>query len=344
MSNIRHTWGQIKNRVGLALGMCGDHPNLLPLVNEATELLWAEGDWIHKMARYKFRVGCNCHGARIITWPTEVETIEALRICNSPISVKNLYYEFINNGLGDISRQPLSYGYNNGGGTAAYFGMLGDREEVCTFEDIIPGAKKLKVYNSLPADDGVEVLLLGYDDNNQWIRTIQDGVYSDGEILVLNAGAPPITQNFFSNITGVQFSVTPRNGVIYLVEFNTVDSVERTISAYQYSEDIPIYRRSVLTGVNFTGRCEAVTGLVRLRFVPIIYDTDYLQIGNLRALRAMLLSLQKQDNGDPAGEETYKNRAVKILDNELKQYQGVAPKKNVNFQNRRLWGTGINLR
>ena len=66
--------------------------------------------------------------------------------------------------------------------------------------------------------DGTQILLLGYDDNEQWIRTLVNGSYTDGEYLTLNAANPPTTANYFSSIKGVQFTVTPRNGVVNLVE------------------------------------------------------------------------------------------------------------------------------
>lgn len=341
-SNIRTSWGSVKDFVGLPLGYCGDNPNLLPLVNEGCRLLWNAIDSIHHTALYRFRVGDSCCGARFITWPYEIETIESMRVCNGLVPVKNTYYEFIHNGLGNIQYQGdwVNYGVGYGNGR---FRMLGDREEVPTYEDIRGTAKKLKAVNSLPADDGTQVLLLGYDDNNQWIRTLQSGIYKDGELLTLNASSPPTSTNYFSSIKGVQFSVTPRNGAIYLIEVNTIDSSERTISEYQYNEQNPVYRRSILSGTQFS-KCISVDALVRLRFVDVIYDTDYLQIGNLGAIKTILLALQKRENGDLQNFQLYKQAALDILDDELRSYQGVSPKKNISFQRRELWGIGNNVR
>jgi hypothetical protein len=347
MSNQRHVWSEVKNSVGLPLGYCGSSPQLLPLVNEASNLLFNEGDWIHKTARYKFLVGTSCCGSRFITWPHEVETIEFLNICDSPIPIRNTYAEFIGNGVGNIGELGGTLPGYGGPGYFNFYGgrfrMLGDREEVCTFEDINGPNKKLMVYNSLPADNGVQVILLGYDQNNQWIRTLQDGVYTDGEYLTCNTASPPTTTNFFSSVKGVQFSTTPRNGVINLVGLDTMNAQQRTIASYQYNERIPIYRRSILSGAQFS-KCLCVVGLVRLRFVPIMFDTDYLQIGNLAALKSMLIALTKRDNGDAQNYLAFKKMATDALDNELSQYQGKAPKKIMNWQSRGLWGSAANLR
>lgn len=342
--NIRMTYGGIKAQVGLPLGYCGDEPQLLDLVNEASLILWNAGDWIHKTARYKFRVGTSCCGNRFITWPSEIETVEMLNVCDQPIPVRNIYAEFIANGVGNMEYlNRTGNGSGNGFFGGGRFTMLGDREEVPTFEDIRGTDKKVKVYNSLPADNGTQVIILGYDQNEQWIRTLQSGTYVDGEYVTLNAASPPITTNFFTVIKGVQFSTTPRNGIVYLTEFNTTDSVERTIASYQYNEEFPVYRRSILTGARFT-TCTTVIGVVRLRFVPIIFDTDYLQIGNLSALKDMLLSLQKRDNGSVQDAMSYQQMATQKMDNELKQHQGIAPKKIISFQSRNLWSSGVNLR
>lgn len=347
MNNIRHSWSEIKSFVGLPLGYCATNPNLLPLVNEASKLLWNAGDWIHKTARYKFRVGTSCCGNRFITWPAEVETIEFLNICDSPVPIRNTYAEFISNGIGNIGEFDRALPGYGGPGYYNFYGgryrMLGDREEVCTFEDVVGPNKKLKAYNSLPADNGESILLLGYDQNFQWIRTLQNGAYADGEVVTFNAATPPTTINFFTSVSGVQFSVTPRNGIIDLVELDTATTLERTIASYQYNERLPVYRRSILSGTAFS-RCLCVTGLVRLRFMPIMTDTDYLQIGNLSALKDMMIALQKRDNGDAQNYAAFKQMAISALDDELRQYQGVAPKKVISFQAKGLWSNGVNVR
>lgn len=355
----RQTYGSVKDTIGIPIGMCGTDPQLLPLVNEACQLLWNAGDYIHKFARYRLRLTQNCQCYTVITWPTEVETIEAMEMCGSPIGVRTVYFEF----AGNVGPRALGAGYGPGygyGGNGDWGGvgverLLGDRQEVCTMEDVQSGGgKKIKAYNSLPADDGAQIILLGYDDSLNWIRTLQNGVYADGEALTLNAATPPETTNFFSSITGVQFSTTPRNGDVTITQVNTLSgNTERWLSTYAYNEEIPIYRRSVLSGgFNYVNNGEngqptcypSVTALCRLRYIPIRFDSDYMQIGNISALKEMLLSLQKRSNGKFQDAEAYKMRATKALDDELRQYQGVGPKKIVNWTNRFLWGAAPNLR
>lgn len=347
--SYRKTYGQVKNLIGQPIGMCGTDPGLLPRVNEASSLLWNEGDFVGKFSRYRFRIGM-VNGCPQITWPTEIETIEAIESCGGSIRIRNVYFEFIENTHTYSGRA----GYGYGGNGFGRYGFLGDRDEVCTMQDITcGGGKHVKAYSSLPADNGAQIIIFGYDDNLNWIRTQQNGTYVDGEYLTLNATTAPTTVNFFSGISGIQFSVTPRNGDVTITQVDTLNgNVETTLSTYGYNEAVPIYRRSILTGYgqavpdpDETTPCyPALTALCRMRFVPIIFDTDYLQIGNISALTEMLISLQKRDNGKIQDAEMFRQRAIRALDQELRQFQGVAPKKVVSFQNRSLWGCAPNLR
>lgn len=334
----------IKNQVGIPIGMSGDHPDLLPLVNSAIQELWNEVDFIGKFQIYKIRVSGDCDGNRYITWPRQVETIEALQSCNTPIGVRNMAFEFIENAPGDLATANKFYGpraYSFGAGGPGR--LLGDRSEVCTSEDINSKGKKVKAYNALPMDDGFQIIILGYDNDGQWIRTLQGGVYVDGEYLTLSSNNPPITTNYFSTITGIQFSATPRSGNIYITEYDPINpSEERWLSTYEYDEEIPVYRRSILTGLP-RNNCPCVTALVRIRFYPIAKDRDYVQIGNIEAIKNQLVAMQRRDNGKRTEYKLAHQDAVDNLNMELRQYQGVAPKKVISFAKRYTWGSSNNV-
>jgi len=341
--SARKTWGMIKNQVGKAIGMGGDHPDLLPLANSAIQELWNEVDFIGKFQIYKIRVSGDCHGNRYITWPRQIETIEAIQSCNTPIGVRNMAFEFIENAPGNLETANRFYGpraYSFGSGGAGR--LMGDRAEVCTSEDINSKGKKVRAYNALPIDNGFQIIIMGYDNNGQWIRSLQNGAYVDGEYLTLNASNSPITSNYYSTITGIQFSSTPRSGDIYITEYDpSLPAEERWLSTYEYDEEIPVYRRSILTGMP-TNNCPCVTALVRMRFYPIAKDRDYVQIGNIEALKNQLIAMQRRDNGKRTEYKLAHQDAVDNLNMELRQYQGVAPKKVISFQKRYLWGSSAN--
>lgn len=332
--SYRKTWGQVKEYIGRPIGLGSGSRDLLPMYNRAAEALWNAGDWVGKFQIYKFKVSGDCHGNQYITFPFQVETVEAMQICNQMLGIRNQAFEFIENATGDLTQKTKGW---------LTTGLVGDRSEVCTFLDINRGSKKVKAYNSLPTDNGKQIIIMGYDDNNNWIRTLVGGSYVDGEYLTLNAGTPPTTTNFFSQITGVQFSSTPRDGYVYITEVDTLNgNTERTIATYDYDIEIPVFRRVVITGLG-TDSCDCVTALCRMRFVPVRSDRDYLQIGNTEAIESYLIYLQKRDNGLFQEAEGFRAEAIRALNDELNQYKGIAPKKMASFANRHLWGASNNV-
>lgn len=330
--SYRKTWGELKEAAGSPVGLCGTNANLLPYANEAVESLWSEGDWIGKHQRYKIRVTSNCRGNRCITWPTQIEAIEAVSICNQPIGVRNQFFEFMSNAVGQLECSGLS--------------LLGDRSETCVNHDISTEAKRLKIYTQR-IESNQTVRLLGYDENGLWIRTQVSGVWEDGEILDLSA-SPATTTHYFSvgSPTGVQFSSDSRNGEVYFYSLDD-DAQEIQLATYQYNELIPIFRRSILSGLRYTGEenqaCQCVTILARMRFQAFKNDYDYVQIGNISALKSMIQYLWKRDNSKPDEAAYYRAEAVRLMNNELKQYNGYGAIKRINFPAGTVVGAGRNM-
>jgi len=341
----RVTWGSIKDIVGQPVGLDSCNKNLLPMVNEGISILWNAGDWVGKNQVYKIRVTADCHHNKCITWPRQVETIEAINLCNRPIGVRTQYFEFQNNAVGEIGRgNPGGYpGYRHRNSVP----LLGDRSEVVVNQEIIPGGKRLRVYTERIETTG-RILLLGYDDNGNWIRTQPiGGQWTDGEYLTLS-NSPATTLNNFSQITGVQFDTTPRNGNTYLYSVDQ-NNVEMQLASYDYAVDVPVFRRSILGNVpsyqtddgEWTGAF--VSALVKTRFMPVIFDTDYPQIGNVAALKLILQYIYKRDNDKIQDAEMYRQDAIQILNDELKQYNGQGSTKTIQFLPRHLWGANSNL-
>lgn len=339
----RRTWSQIKGLIGNPVGLCGSNANLLPYANEGVETLWAAGDWIGKHQRYKLRVSSDCDHNQYIVWPRFIEAIDGMTICNKPIGIRNAYFEFIENAVGQLD-------CGNNGVT-----LVGDRQEVVTSEEVNPSEKKIKVISQRAEDDDLEVLILGYDDNGNWVRTQVDGEWVDGEYLSVNTTGATTT-NFFSSVTGIQFSIAERNGNAYLYEVNTADgNAERWLSTYLYDEQIPVLRKSIVSGVSGTSAdcdedadcnqntcCNCIIVLARMRFIPFSKDTDYPQISNIGALKSMLQYIYKRDN-DKDNAINYFNEAVRLMNNELKQYNGTGAIRQIRFASRDIIGTARNI-
>ena len=71
--------------------------------------------------------------------------------------------------------------------------------------------------------------------------------------------------------------------------------------------------------------------LARKRFVPIVDDNSEMLIGNLPALRNMLISLFKEETGELELAEAYLQRAIVSMRSENKRYFGAAePQINIS--------------
>ncbi|MDR1190689.1 MAG: hypothetical protein LBK60_03360 [Verrucomicrobiales bacterium] len=315
--NYRHTWGQLKGTVGVPIGLDAGHANLLPRVNEACEVLWNAGDWVGKFQRYKLKINGTPGRACFITWPRFVETIEAARLCDAPLGVRNAQFEFVEHATGDLDR--------------AFSVLLGDRQEVCSFDDMDEDGRlhRIQVETHLSADNDGRVLLLGLDPNGHRVRTVQNGVMADGEVVVFNAAAAPLTVSNFAKLTGVQFLTNPRAGRVTLYQVNE-NGGEKPLAVYDPDEEVPVYRRSVLSGAR-GGGAQTLLVLARMRFQPVKRDTDYVQISSVTAIKNMLVALQKRDNGKLQEAAAYQQLAINALDDELKQYRGAGPGRVMRF-------------
>lgn len=350
MSIQRKTYEQVQDTVGQAVGLCATSPQLMPLVNEAQEILWNSGDWPMKNVRYKVRVVADCRGVKFLVWPPEVETVEMVSICGVPITVQGIYSEFMDNGVGQLG------GGNNGGlSWGGFFGsggcsILGDRQEVCMQEDLRENST-LKVYTQRVESSG-EIIIMGYDASNIWIRTETtpgSGIWRDGVYLDISnlTGAGVSTSQVFSSVTGVQFTVNPRAGNVYLYAVNSILE-ERQLGSYTYSTKIPVFRKSILTGLpnrrdDGDDRCTCVIIVAKLRFSPIQNPTDYLQITNEAALKCMLRAIFKRDNGKMGEYQELKAEAISLMNDTLKQYNGYGARKTFNFGPKSLLGTHRNM-
>lgn len=326
---MRLTYADIKNEVGLPVSLCGTHPDLLPYVNEACQILWNEGDWPGKYIKYRVRVSNLCDKTRAIVWPRQLETIEAMNQDCQPIGIRDMWFEFIENSTGSLE----NYMRRN---------ISADMQECCLFEEVPTGGnEKIKVYCDKAEIVGATILLLGYDDNNQWIRT-QDinGVWQDGEYVVLNNITPSVTVNVFSKVTGVQKPLT--NGYVRLYSFNTVTLIELPLAVYDYDETIPVYRKTRLTGA-IANNCQCVTVMGRRRFIPIAKDTDYVYPPHMPAIKTMIIALVKRDNAQWQEYTVAGTQAKYLLSKMNQQYRGNGAVRGIRFINSHAWGSSGNI-
>lgn len=330
----RLTYGDVKTIVAKAAGI-----NLTPssrvaqYLNEATQRLMNRGKWVGTYGRFRICVSEGC-----LTWPRQVETIEAYAVCNRPGTIRSEWFEFQESGPGLLDADHL------------ISNTLVDRGMACVFNDITRGVtnRKIKVYADVDESVHTSIIIQGYDENGQWIRTRPGGVgtpYIDGEqIAILSASAT--SDNFFTAITGVIKDET--KGFVRLYEYNT-DTAANTqaLAVYEPDETRPVYRRSFIPGLENlvgSGDCEnvSVTVSAKLKFIPVSGsdDNQWVMIGNLAALKLAVQGIVFEEKNMPSQAEIYLGKAVRELDVELQTFLGdgvVHTPRIVGFEQ---WGGG----
>lgn len=324
----RLTFGSIKSDVARAVGLCSTDPRVVDLVNEVQKRLVDMGKWLGTTARYRVCVNDAC-----LVWPRQIDTIEAFAICRTPGLVKNGWYEFLGHGPG-ILKESSSRG-----------NLLIDRDPTCTYDFMDGTDKKVRVFSDVTEAASAQILLQGYDQNGQWIRTLVNGSWIDGVYVdIETTGA--VSSVFVSNLTGVIKPAT--NGPVRLYEYAPATGVQRQIAFYENDETRPIYRASFVLGLEDMGACEdatceqkAVTVLAKLRALPVANDNDWLLLGNRAALKLMAMAIRKEENDNWAEAQAYEIKAVQLLEQELSSHIGDGPVVDIRVQTDDWMGAGM---
>lgn len=331
---MRITLGDAKNsRLPSQIGACPTDARFLQLLNEATERLLICGMWWGTVQKWRFCATDGC-----VALPSQFATLEAVAVCGRPISVRDQFYEFLENGFGirgsNVTNTTQGTTSPCCGGVSGVCGAAEAlyRGHYPTFADIQPTGKQLQLVCDKITDVGKTVLCLGYDDNNNWIRTTQNGVVADGEVVALQQGSGTISVNNFSVVTDLQ---PPQNldGQWWLYEYTVATAAQRLIGQFQYFDIRPYFGRyffpSIFPQTTTGGTCRQVLveALVKLEFIPVKNDTDYLIINSLPALKEMMMALSKAEDEPDAIRKVQivsagQTIAKQILDQQLDHYLG----------------------
>ena len=342
---IRRTVADAKDptqcRLAAVANVSPSDDRFLALLNLCTQNLVQTGEMFWGLhARYQFCVTDGC-----LVWPRQIATIEAAAVCDRPITIRNRWFEFLGTGVGlrgdGNCNSNSSCGSARGGGTD-----LLDRAAptTCAFAEIVGVNKKIKVYADVTEAADAEILLQGYDENNQWIRTLVGGAWVDGEYVSIST-TPVTSTKFFSALTGVQKPIT--NGTVRLYEYDTTLTTQRAIAIYEPDETRPSYRKQLLSDLGCGGCCGAeddttqVTVMAKLEFIPVRQDTDWLMIGNFAALTAEAQSVLKLENNLAQDSIVWHALAVKKLRDELSHYLGKGAVAPMRMMSRNLAGAAV---
>lgn len=320
----------IRPIAALVRGVCPTDSRIPGWVSEAQERLMCRGRWLGSFIRYRF-----CTRAACVTLPRQIETVEAWALCSTPGIIRNQWYEYA--GTGGLRDE------DSGCGTT-----LIDRGTAPTFDDISGAASKINVLASVTESASARILIQGWDQNANWIRTQDAGTWVDGEyVSITTSGAQ--TTNLFSNLTGVQKPVT--NGPITLWERPLALGTNlNQLAYYEADETLPIYRRYQVPGLPDTGACcgqdsecsdRAVTLMAKLQHIPVTLDTDWLILGNRTAFKLELMAIAKEEMNLFEEAMNHEARALAQLEYELSSYEGDGVVPVLRVDNSGIFGSGI---
>lgn len=327
LSDVRDPVGTVMNVCATISGVT--NPAIRSYANRAHRYLVNKGKFVGTVQRYRFCTTANC-----ITLPRQVETVEAWQLCNMPGTVRNQWYEYNGQGPGLLKE------------TSNWYNTLVDRGTAVAFDDIVGTTKKIQVVPALNEAVGARILLLGYDENGNWIRTQESGVWIDGEYV--SCEVTTLSTNFFSTLTGVIKPTT--NGPIRLYEYDTSTStITKQLAYYENDEQVPIYRRYMVPGLSETNGCgdssgcasNKVTMIVKLRHIDVTSDNDFFLLGNVEAIVLMVQAIQKKERNLFAEAKAYEADAVQALQDELSSYEGDGALPALKTEDRETWGAGV---
>lgn len=322
---MRLNYGNVKNTIARVLGKHPDSPEVLDYTNEAQARLLTRGDWRGTIVRYRVAV----QDAKL-TWPRWIEAIRKVNVCGKAQPIASRWYEFVGIGPGNVTDDSLP-------------GLsLIDMQEAPIFADISGANKRLHVISNRDEDDDTWICVQGYNENNEWIRTELNGEEVDGEyIQVGSAGA--YSTSVYANIAAVRKDSTV--GVVTLSEYEVVDGspVFAPLGRYENDETNPLYRRSRIPGLEFYKNDGEVQVQVqaKLRHIQIVRDKDWLIIGNLPALKDMVMSIVKAEKNLAEESEYYESRAIRELERELANHHLGETMPTHDVQNLHIWGNQV---
>ncbi|HET9396035.1 MAG TPA: hypothetical protein VFO36_08260 [Nitrospiraceae bacterium] len=264
--------------------------------------------------------------------PRQIETVEAFAVCGWPGRVRDQWYEFTGHGFGLL------------GADCGCGNTLIERDPGPTFDWVRGTTKKLRLYSDETEADDAWVLVQGYDENSNWIRTDQGGVLVDGEYMLPTIAGATST-SIFTAVTGIIKPITV--GTLRLFEYDPATAVQKALGVYEPDETRPHYRRYLVPGLGNVGSSgedcttTSVTVVAKLRHIPVRLDNDWLILGNVAALRFMVQAIDKERKNLIEEAAAYEATATRLLEEELSSYQGDGMVTAVRVAPASEWGGGI---
>ena len=303
------TLAEASEVIAIAVGLCDGDPRVTRYINRATERLLYTGKWKGTVVRYNIH---HCGG--ILTLPQELETCLKASRLEHQIKVRNQWFEFVGSGPG-----PADFDWGGG------FNLHDRGDGYFTMADIECGPVTLRIYCDVLEDAASTITIMGYDENQNPVRTEINGKWQDGETITLNPASPATFQTsafHWTSIAQIVKSTTNGNVRLYSVDAHGNQSL---LGVYGPNIKLPKFRRYYLPNWSRFGLepFDLLFTLCKRRYMPVSEPNDLLIIQNLAALEDACKAIKLGDAEDEDGKNGLLESAVALLNGELNEHEGV---------------------
>lgn len=324
-------------------------------INMAIQELMNEANFAGVVDRWKIRA----EDGKIVL-PGNLDMLLEFTVDGVPQSVMSPWAEFVN--YGPAMGEDILPRNSNVAMTRTWWGCQGgnvyDRGELpvytqipisdgsCGCADIPVGPWHLRVYATRNETEGIYATIQGVQDDmivrTEVVTTDGSGMeWINGERIPISNGSSFFESvETFDSVTAVTKPET--NGYVRLTAWNGTDEIE--LSNYAPSETTPSYHHYWSPRLEAL-RCDGDTCLrvvlarCRRRFVPVEEDTDILIIGNVLALKEMVIAQWKRESNALDEYAAHKQTAVDIMKKESVAYTGKVRMPALTFQRGAALGT-----
>lgn len=302
-------------------GVCNNSTQFADYVNRATRRLMKRGAWFGAECLLRLcTTGCDC------VFPRHVGTVLGLRLCRSgQMQIRNSWWEIVAPGCGGWSNGGSGWGYGGVYGGGYWGGSYAiDMNNVPIFNQVSGNTGKLIRYHTVSAQDlGKTITLFGKKYGGQPLQEQVDGVTQNG--LTIVAATPTAqTTTLVTKIDSVvrEATVSPA----WLYEYDTATAKLRMLASYEPGETNPSYRHMKIPALSGAGcsvdengqRTYQFEALVKLAYIPVVSDNDFLLLDNLDALALGISALKAEEANDDNLAEIKWTKAIQDLNFELR--------------------------
>jgi hypothetical protein len=270
-------------------------------INEVCERFFVSGRWKGMIVEVDLDASQG-----YVTLPRRCEAVLGITVAKAPRTPFGRWYSFVPGGPGQLDGST----YN---GTDLVLDA-GDSHPVFRDPPYESFRLRVKVPSTSDRDTGNYMVLKGNDAGGNSVFGA-DG--SEGLQLNLTAAENTTTQ-YFSALTGVLKPLT--NGYVTLWAVNA-SGAETQIGEYEPGETNVGYRRYMVQRASGS-EIPTVRALCKRRFVPVQSEHDDIIPDNMGALKLGLISLKYEDTNDLERSTEYFNKALSLLNAELREQRG----------------------